>query len=114
MQESNPYSTPTETQPAPVGARRLRINKISPLTAGKITGALYAMLGVLIGAFMALFSLIGSLASGDMTGLAFGIGTLVFAPVFYGAIGLIGGLIGAVAYNFLAGMIGGIEMEVEV
>jgi uncharacterized membrane protein len=39
------------------------------------------------------------------------IGAIIIAPICYAILGFIGGLIGAVVYNFAAGMIGGIEVE---
>ena len=38
-------------------------------------------------------------------------GAIIIAPICYAILGFIGGLIGAVVYNFAAGMMGGIEVE---
>ena len=40
-----------------------------------------------------------------------GIGAIIIAPICYAILGFIGGLIGAVVYNFAANMMGGIEIE---
>jgi hypothetical protein len=34
-------------------------------------------------------------------------------PIFYGCMGFIGGALGAVVYNALAGMMGGLELRLE-
>jgi hypothetical protein len=42
-----------------------------------------------------------------------GIGAVVFLPIFYGVLGLIAGALGAVLYNVFAGLVGGIEIDVQ-
>ncbi len=46
-----------------------------------------------------------------VAGIMFGMG--ISMPVIYGAMGFIGGVIGAAVYNLVASWIGGIELEVE-
>jgi hypothetical protein len=41
------------------------------------------------------------------------VGAIVIAPVFYGVLGAIGGLIMAFLYNIVARMAGGIEVQLE-
>ncbi|WP_167879260.1 DUF3566 domain-containing protein [Methanococcoides vulcani] len=43
----------------------------------------------------------------------FGIGSIIIFPILYGIIGLILGIIMAAIYNFVAGITGGLEIEVE-
>lgn len=38
---------------------------------------------------------------------------MIGLPIFYGLIGFVFGTIGALVYNIFAGMVGGIEIEVE-
>ena len=45
--------------------------------------------------------------------LLFGIGAIVFFPIFYGIMGFVMGIISAVLYNFVSSKIGGLEFEVE-
>jgi len=99
------------------------IRKIGVLSCGKVSGALYALLGVLIGSCVALFSLIGAGAMmaardesgagqlGGMFGAVFGVGAIILFPLFYGVVGFIGGLITAFLYNLVAGIVGGIEVD---
>jgi hypothetical protein len=96
------------------------INRISPMSLAKIAGLTYALLGLLIGGIIALVAIAGaSLAprSGAeevpaFVGAMFGVGAVIFAPIFYGLMGFLSGLIGAVIYNVVAGMIGGVELDV--
>ena len=99
------------------------IRKIGVVSCGKVSGALYALAGLIIGACIALFSLVGAgamMASGDrngggamggMFGAMFGVGAIILLPLFYGVVGFIGGLITAALYNLVAGMVGGIEVD---
>jgi hypothetical protein len=72
------------------------------LSLGKVLGAAYALLGLIIGALFALFSVLGSLlgvavggpdaqGSDALIGLLFGVGSIIFLPLFYGILGFIGG-----------------------
>ncbi|MDX1616330.1 MAG: hypothetical protein R3300_18620 [Candidatus Promineifilaceae bacterium] len=93
-----------------------QIKRIGVLSAAKVGGALYALLGLIFGAFFACVSLIGLAAefsseAGDL-GAGFGllIGLCLF-PLLYGLMGAIGGAITAVLYNVIAGLLGGLEVE---
>ena len=46
-------------------------------------------------------------------GLIGGVAALLILPVMYGVFGFIGGLIIAVLYNLVAGMAGGIQLDLE-
>jgi hypothetical protein len=93
------------------------IKRIAPVSCAKITGTLYAILGLVLGAVFSLVSLAGGFASRANAGLGIGalLGTaaIVVFPIFYGLIGFLTTLIGAWLYNVLAGMVGGIQMDVE-
>jgi hypothetical protein len=52
-------------------------------------------------------------SSDAFAGLLFGFGAVIFLPIFYGILGFIFGLIGALLYNGIARLIGGIEIELE-
>jgi hypothetical protein len=43
----------------------------------------------------------------------FGVGFIIFLPIFYGILGFIGGLITAWTYNLVARFAGGLEIELE-
>ena len=95
------------------------IARIRPLSLAKVMGAVYAAIGLLIGAIFAITSFfgatIGALSHGHAEpwlGALIGMGALVAAPVFYGLLGFLGGLFTAAVYNVAAGAIGGVELEV--
>lgn len=98
------------------------LKSIGVLSCGKVLGVLYALLGLLIGLPIALFSLIGAIvgmgspqsgSDGLIFGTLFGVGAVIFLPIFYGIIGFVGGLISAFLYNLIARLVGGVELEVE-
>jgi hypothetical protein len=95
----------------------MTIKRIAPVSCARITGTLYAILGLIVGACFSLVALAGGLAARTDTGI--GIGTLVgpsaivVFPILYGLIGFLSTLIGAWLYNILARMVGGIQMDVE-
>jgi hypothetical protein len=93
------------------------IKRIGPVSCAKITGTLYLILGLFFGAIVSLIALIGGFASdssgaGGM-GAIMGVGAIIVFPIMYGCIGFVATLIGAWLYNVLAGMVGGIEMDVQ-
>ena len=99
------------------------VTRVNPLSAAKIAGILYALMGLLMGALVSLVGLAGAFATPDMSagggvfptaviGAFFGIGAVVFLPIFYGCLGFITVLIGALLYNGVAGVVGGIEIDV--
>jgi hypothetical protein len=98
------------------------VKSVKPLSVAKIAGLLYALMGFLFGAILSLIGMAGSFAVPDTPGAegffaamlpAFvGIGAVVFLPIFYGCLGFITTLIGAVLYNLMAGIVGGVEVDV--
>lgn len=92
------------------------VKRVGVLSCGKIMGCIYAVLGLIGGGFVSMFSLVGGLAGGSDVGAAamlFGVGSIIFFPILYGVIGFIGGIISSALYNLLASSIGGIEIELE-
>jgi lipopolysaccharide export LptBFGC system permease protein LptF len=107
---------------APVTTRSLQIRRIDPLSAGKLLGAMYALIGLVFGLiwfmFVILAVVVGAGAGGGggeaiVGGIVAAFAALIFGPLFYGAAGFISGFIGALLYNFMASMVGGIVYEVE-
>jgi hypothetical protein len=96
------------------------IRRVGVLSVAKLQGALYALLGLIFGAVFALFSLFGAALGGafasgshghSILGAAFGLGAIVLFPVLYGLLGFFGGLLIAALYNLVAGLVGGVEIE---
>jgi hypothetical protein len=91
----------------------MTLKRIGPLSAAKLSGILYALMGLIIGALFSIASLLGSAfdSVGIGGGFLFGIGAIIILPIFYGLLGLISGLIGAALFNLVAGIVGGLELE---
>ena len=97
-----------------------RLKRITPLQAGKVVGLLYACLGLIIVPFFLLMALVGAFAQPNESGAAGGaiaagvmIVMALLAPVMYGAMGFVIGILSAALYNLIARWVGGIEFEVE-
>ncbi|MBB3204599.1 hypothetical protein FHS27_000363 [Rhodopirellula rubra] len=117
---SNPYGTPTAASSmsgfSSGQMRSMRLKRLDPLSCGKMLGALYVFIGLLMSVFMIAITVLGVAGAGGnniAAGLAGGVIGAVFMPIFYGVIGFIGGLIMAFLYNLCASVIGGIEMQFE-
>ncbi|HVZ20875.1 MAG TPA: hypothetical protein VG871_07430 [Vicinamibacterales bacterium] len=78
----------------------------------------------MIGAIVALISLAGAgfataaardagAQNAGIFAAVFGVGAVIFLPIFYGLIGLVSGALTAALYNLFAGMVGGIEIDVQ-
>ena len=71
------------------------------------------------GLFIMFFGL-AMMGSGERAGFAAGGGSIVIGllvmiglPIFYAVMGFVFGALGALIYNIFAGMVGGVEIEVE-
>jgi len=95
------------------------VKSVGVLSVAKIFGMIYGCMGLIFLPFFLIFAVIGSFA-GSLTGQSnnpfagiLGIVFAIFMPLFYGAIGFIGGAIGALLYNLFAKWVGGFELELE-
>jgi hypothetical protein len=93
------------------------IKRVGPVSCAKITGTLYAILGLFFGAIFSLVALAGGFSS-DTSGAAgfgavIGVGAIILFPICYGILGFVTTLIGAWLYNVLAAMVGGIVIETQ-
>ncbi len=93
------------------------VKRIGPVSCAKISGTLYAIIGLVIGSIFSLVALVGGLAARTHTagGMAavLGVGAIVAFPILYGAIGFVSSLVVAWLYNVLAGLVGGVQIDVE-
>lgn len=93
------------------------VKRVNPMSVAKVSGVLYALMGLLIGAAISLFSVVGSAfipkESGGGLGMLFGAAAIVVLPIFYGILGFIFSLIAAALYNLVARWVGGIEIDVQ-
>lgn len=93
------------------------VMSVDVASVAKILGAIYALFGLIIGFFITIFSFLGAVVAGGAAGtlgVIFGIGAIIFIPLFYGIMGLIVGAIMALVYNFVAKKFGGIKMELKL
>ncbi len=96
------------------------LKRIGPLSPAKITGILYAVLGLFMGFIISAVALFGALlgsalsnSSEPFVGLIFGAGAIIVMPILYGVMGFISGIITAGIYNFVVRFTGGLELEFE-
>ena len=90
------------------------LKRLDLISVGKLFGVLYALFGLLFGAFFIVIAILGvTVEGGDSIGI---VGALVMAaifPVIHGVMGFIGGVILAALYNLAASIVGGIEFDLE-
>jgi len=93
------------------------VKRIGPLSLAKVSGVLYAIMGLIIGCVLAFVSLLGAAAApgaeAPFAGMLFGVGAVFFLPIFYGVLGFLGSLLMAALYNVAARFAGGIELQLE-
>lgn len=90
-----------------------RIRRVDPLQVAKVLGVLYTIMGLLL---VPIFLFVSGAVPGeaaDTVGFPFGVGFALIMPVFYGIFGFIFTLIAAALYNFVAGFVGGIEVDLD-
>ena len=87
------------------------IKRVGVLKLAIFQGTLLAFFGLLAAVFMLM---VGSMfgAKAGLFGMA-GLAALIILPIVYGILGFIAGAIYAALYNLVAGMVGGIEIDVE-
>ncbi|MGI9471687.1 MAG: hypothetical protein ACR2NZ_09165 [Rubripirellula sp.] len=126
MESQNPYNVSTQpnadatTSPAtqPYETRTYAVKRIEPISLGMTLGAIYALMGLLFGGLFLFITLLGATVSMEgeapsAIGVVTGLGGLLLIPIFYGVLGFLFGLIGAVVYNLIARWLGGIRLDLE-
>jgi hypothetical protein len=93
------------------------IKRIGALSCARIVATLYAVMGLVVGGIFSLVALAGGFAS-DGSGAAglsalIGVGAIITFPILYGCVTFVVTLIGVWLYNVMAGLVGGIEMDVQ-
>ena len=98
------------------------IKRFGVFSAAKIYAVVMAGMGLLIGVPLGIIMMIfgaammaggSNSAAGGGVGIGIGIFYMIGLPIIYGILGFIFGAIGALIYNIAAGIIGGLEMELE-
>ena len=76
----------------------------------KLFAVMYGLIGLLVGILISLASLVG--ASQAATGsMMVGASAFIVAPIGYGLLGALAGLIGGLFFNLAASITGGLEVE---
>lgn len=93
------------------------VKRVGPLSFARLSGALYALIGLLVGGVFSMIAMAGGFASDDTfgrgLGAAIGVGAIVMFPLLYGLMGFVATLIGAWLYNIVASIVGGVELDVQ-
>src|SRR5215207_8919381 len=89
-----------------------KIYSITLAAMGLIVGVIYGLIFMVVGgAMMAGGGRDAGMAGGSS--LVIGLVMMIAIPVMYGFIGFIFGIIGSLVYNVAAGVVGGLELELE-
>ncbi len=87
------------------------LKSVGVLSAAKISGVIYAILGLLFAPFILLMGLFGSMAGQrpNPFGAIGGVAIAVLFPIIYGVMGFVMGALGALMYNLVAKWLGGLH-----
>jgi len=92
----------------------MRLKKIDVLSFAKLNAFIMAIMGLLIGLFLAGIGGIASTMTGSMGAFAgMGLIGIIIIPIIYGVFGFIIGALSAWLYNLFAQWFGGVELEFE-
>ena len=80
---------------------------------GLVFGVIYGLILIVFGAAISAMGPSRDAAAGGIGTVAMGVGMMIGLPLFYGVLGFIMGAIGALIYNAVAGIIGGVKFELE-
>ena len=91
------------------------VKRIGPLSCAKLAGTLYGIVGLCGGAVLSVVAMAGGFAGASdesaAFGAIFGVAAIVIVPILYRGLCFLTTLIGAALYNVLAGVVGGIEID---
>lgn len=101
----------------------MTIRRFGVISVAKMYGLLMFIFGLIFGVLYGLFFIVFGAAmsavggnQATMSGVSsavVGIGMMIGIPLMYGAMGFVMGAIGALIYNGVAGIIGGIKFDLE-
>jgi hypothetical protein len=102
---------------------KVQIKRMGVFSCAKIYSITLAAMGLIVGIIYGLIFMVvgGAMMAGGgrdagtagASSLVIGLVMMIAIPVMYGIIGFIGGIIGALVYNVAAGIVGGLELEIE-
>jgi hypothetical protein len=85
----------------------VRLSRFSIGQTAKVLGVLYGLMGLIFVPFLLLAAMLSPKEA------SFGVGFALALPVLYGLAGFIFTAIGCALYNWVAGMVGGIEIKLD-
>lgn len=93
------------------------LRNVGILSCGKMGGAIGAGLGLALGSFFTLISLVATVLQNFTSRVSsqesiFMIGAVVFLPVVYGVMGFAVGIVSAFSYNLASSRLGGVEFDI--
>jgi hypothetical protein len=94
------------------------IKRVGPLSCAKISGTLYGIMGLVVGAVISAVAVAGGFGPGSddtdaNVARVIGPAAIIVMPLLYGCMGFVVTLIAAWIYNVLAAVVGGIEIDVQ-
>lgn len=95
------------------------LRRIGVLSLAKVLAVIYAGIGLVVGGMLSMFAVLGGIAGASrdaasgVVGLLIGVGAIFFAPIFYGVMGFLGGLLTAALYNGASSLMGGLELDLD-
>jgi hypothetical protein len=93
------------------------IKRVGPLSCARISGLLYAVIGLIIGGTFSLIAMAGGFASDAPEVSRFapiiGVAAVIVLPILYGLMGFVATLVAVWLYNVAAGIVGGVEVDVQ-
>lgn len=84
-----------------------RIQRFGVLQTAKVIAVLYALMGLVFVPIFLIVSMFSPNKGGPGTGFA------LLMPILYGVLGFVVTAISCAIYNFVAGLVGGIEVELD-
>lgn len=95
-----------------MSTRKVTIKRIDIVSAGKIQGIILAFFALIFALLFALLVLLVGVTSDDVRmGLGGALLIVIMAPIIYGVLGFIAGIISALIYNAAASAVGGIQLD---
>jgi len=92
------------------------VKRIGLGSAFKVRLAIYGLVGLILGLFFGLVSMLGGTlvlpAQVAMFGMFFGVWAIIILPLCYGIAGGIAAAVSAAVYNLVARWVGGLEVDI--
>jgi hypothetical protein len=88
------------------------VKRVGVMSAGKVLGAIYLVIGFIAGLFVAVTTALQGNAD-NIGAVAVVTSITLLAPVLYAIAGFVTGALMAALYNFMTPFVGGFELEFE-